>query len=1229
MARRIETQLDLAGNRILSLGSPVASTDAVNKAYVDASIQGMDIKASCRLSSTTSVTFTYSATGGTSGRGQITAAPSSLDGTALAANDRILLKDQTTGAQNGIYTVTTVGTGGNGVWDRATDFDSDAEVTAGAFTFITEGSQNSDTGWVLITNDPITIGGASGTSLVFSQFTGAGEVVAGAGLTKTGNTLDIVSANTGRIVVNADSIDLATVGTAGTYGRVTVDAYGRITSGSEAATLTTNDANSYLTGGNYNGSAAITLAVDATTSATASKIVARDGSGNINGNIFNGTGFATAGSTSTSKLTLIGGVSASLLNLGTSIHVSSATHTDTVATGLVARVNANFLGTPTFAASNSITVASAATLMITAAPVAGTNVSISSSQAISVVTGDISAWGGNLGTGKSGSNGAALLAKLHLNAGNNNNYSRTNWANNGSQITVSPVVVTDTDSSGTVIEHSNYFGAITTASSSAITITVSGNLAAVNPKAGTNTTITNSVIFYGGTSSITGTVTNSYGLYLETASGATNNYGAYIQGFVGLNTDTPGSQLDVKGTLRLSGSTSGFVGFSPAAAAGSITYTLPSADGTSGQFLSTNGSGTLSWATASGGGSTSIGSTISGGTAGSVLFLGASSVLAQDNANLYYDSTNKRLGFGTASPITVLDIVTTRSVDTPSFNGIILSVRNGTLTDTSTAAPTTNVHPNFIGQIVYTSTNAQSPSTAASFFIGGAVRAGNNASITDSYGLFVNSQTSVASGGSVTNAYGIYVQAPTGATNNYAGYFGGNVGINTTAPGSALDVKGALRLSGATSGFVGFSPAASAGSTTYTLPTADGSNTHVLTTNGAGVLSWAAASATVSIGGTVTSGTANNILFINPTATLAQSANFTFTSSTNVLSISGSEVITSTSATALAVGRQGSTTPVLNVEASQASQATGINIRGFAAGSGVTIQTTSSGTNENLTLASKGTGSLLFQVNAANRYIITGTSGTTHTWSTAAASTGATSSFVFSGASDTGLTASTEVNIFKADFSALTKQHATGALATQRDFFIKGGTDSFVAASTLTLSASLGVGHKTGAGTNATVTNTAAIYVPGDTISGTVTNSYGIYILPAASGGTNRYAAYLGGRVGIGSGLTAPTATLHLAAGSTTAGSAPAKLTSSTGNVLATAETGAIEYDGTNLFFTRTGTTRESVFVGNSGATAPANVVGAAPTSYIGASNTQYLGNPNSWASVVVGGTTYKIPLYT
>lgn len=198
----------LNSQKITGLANGTNPGDAVNRAQLDAVSSGLDVKASVRAGSTANVAGSYAATGGTSSRGQLTGMPNAVDGVTLAGSDRVLLKDQTAGAENGIWVVSTLGTGANGVWDRASDFDADAEVTAGAYTFVEEGTTNADSGWVLTTNNPITIGGGSGTALVWAQFSGAGSITGGAGLTKTGNSLD-VGQGTG-ITVAADSVGIDT-----------------------------------------------------------------------------------------------------------------------------------------------------------------------------------------------------------------------------------------------------------------------------------------------------------------------------------------------------------------------------------------------------------------------------------------------------------------------------------------------------------------------------------------------------------------------------------------------------------------------------------------------------------------------------------------------------------------------------------------------------------------------------------------------------------------------------------------------------------------------------------------------------------------------------------------------------------------------------------------------------------------------------------------------------------
>ena len=143
-----------------------------------------------------------------------------IDGVTLVAGDRVLLKDQSTASENGIYVAVASGAGAA---PRATDADTSAEVTTGMFTFVSEGTVNADNGFVLTTNDTITLGT---TNLTFVQFSGAGQITAGAGLTKSGNTLDVVG-TAARITVNADSVDIAS-----TYvGQSSITTLGTITTG--------------------------------------------------------------------------------------------------------------------------------------------------------------------------------------------------------------------------------------------------------------------------------------------------------------------------------------------------------------------------------------------------------------------------------------------------------------------------------------------------------------------------------------------------------------------------------------------------------------------------------------------------------------------------------------------------------------------------------------------------------------------------------------------------------------------------------------------------------------------------------------------------------------------------------------------------------------------------------------------------------------------------------------
>ena len=292
--------------------SPSADIDIANKAYVDSVAQGLDVKASCVYATTNNITLS----------GLAVQAGGDWAAT-LTAGDRILVKNQSAQAANGIYVASASG------WTRSADMNTWAEVPS-AFTFVESGTTLSDTGWVCTSNQGGTI---DVTPITWSQFSGAGSYLAGTGLTLTGNTFSITNT----------TVAAAAYGSASQVATFTVNAQGQLTLAAStsiaiaASQVTSGTIDSARLSGSYTGITGLGTLTDLTVTNT------------ITGSISGNAGTATTATTATN---LAGGASGSVP------YQTAAGATSFLAVGANGQVLTLAAGVPTWATPTVGTVTS-------------------------------------------------------------------------------------------------------------------------------------------------------------------------------------------------------------------------------------------------------------------------------------------------------------------------------------------------------------------------------------------------------------------------------------------------------------------------------------------------------------------------------------------------------------------------------------------------------------------------------------------------------------------------------------------------------------------------------------------------------------------------------------------------------------------------------------------------------------------------------------------------------
>jgi len=852
---------------------PVNNTDIVNKQYADAIATGIHFHEAVDLATTAALPAnTYN--NGTSGVGATLTGNAngalSVDSTLTVVANRILVKNEANGSRNGVYVVTQVGSAGTPyILTRSTDMDSVGtgvdQIDEGDFFLVTSGTANVNTAWVQQTPPPITIGT---TAIVFQQFSAPITYTAGTGLSESPSyTFNITNIGTAGTYGSASSVPVITTNAQGQVTGVTPTAIaisgsavtGNITgqAGSVANALT---AGSFLTsGGTYNGSAARTFAVDATDANTASKVVARDASGNFSAGTITATlsGAATSATTATN---LAGGaanriayqtgagatafaVAPSASNQVLNWNGSAFTWSAGTISGIPLGSNLNTLTFGTFLTGTSYNGSAAVTIATNATSANTVSTLVARDASGNFSAGTITAaLNGNASTATSATSATSATTATNLAGGSVGTIPYQSAANTTVQLAAG--------TSGQLLQSNGAAApswvAAPVVNNGTLTMNVSGT-----GLSGSQTFTANQA--GAATFTVTSNATNANTASTIVARDASGNFSAgTITAALSGNASTATSATSATTATNLAGGGAGTIPYQSAA-----NTTVQLAAGTSGQLLQSNGAAAPSWVAAP---AAANNGTLTMNVSGTGLS-GSQTFTANQAGNATFTVTSNATNANTASTIVARDASGNFSAGTitATLSGNASTATTATSATSATSATTaTNLAGGGAGTVPYQSaanttvqlaagTSGQvlrSNGAAAPSWVNGTISGialGNNLNT-----LTMNVSGTGLSGSNTYNGSGAATFTVTSnATNantastivarDASGNFSAGT-ITATLSGAATSATTATNLAGGSAGTI---PYQSAANTTVQL--AAGTAGQLLQSNGAAAPSWVAA----------------------------------------------------------------------------------------------------------------------------------------------------------------------------------------------------------------------------------------------------------------------------------------------------------------------------------------------------------------------------------------------------